>query len=100
MTLPASLLLTGAGLSRLGPHRRAHTFFSQASWDPDRLGLRPTRAVVEALLPVDAPVPVVIDDILLHRVGEKVFGWQRSCRCHTGRSGTMGASGGEHVAPY
>ncbi|MFD5661363.1 IS701 family transposase [Streptomyces hirsutus] len=67
-------MLTGAGLSRLWPHRRAHAFFSWASWDPDRLGLRLARAVVEALLPVDAPVPVVIDDTLLHRAGKKVFG--------------------------
>ncbi|MBL3670551.1 transposase [Streptomyces sp. M2CJ-2] len=55
-------MLTGAGLSRLWPHRRAHAFFSRASWDPDRLGLRLARAVVEALLPVDAPVPAVIYD--------------------------------------
>ncbi|MFF3005676.1 transposase [Kitasatospora sp. NPDC057940] len=49
-------MLTGAGLSRLWPHRRVHAFFSQASWNPDRLGLRLARAVVEALLPADAPI--------------------------------------------
>ncbi|MZE52727.1 transposase [Streptomyces sp. SID5770] len=67
-------MLTGAGVSRLWPHRRAHAFFSEASWDPDRLGLRLARAVVETLLPADAPVLLVIDDTLLHRVGKKVFG--------------------------
>ncbi|MGX4688192.1 transposase [Streptomyces sp. JNUCC 63] len=67
-------MLTGAELSRLWPHRRAHAFFSRASWYPDRLGLRLARGVVKALLPVDVPVPVVIDDTLLHRVGKKVFG--------------------------
>ncbi|WP_343308446.1 transposase, partial [Streptomyces sp. SID5770] len=61
-------MLTGAGVSRLWPHRRAHAFFSEASWDPDRLGLRLARAVVETLLPADAPVLLVIDDTLLHRV--------------------------------
>jgi DDE superfamily endonuclease len=67
-------MLTGAGLSRLWPHRRAHVFFSQASWDPDQLGLRLAGAVVEALLSADAPILVVIDDTLLQRVGKKVFG--------------------------
>src|SRR5258705_4980435 len=67
-------MLTGAGLSRLWPHRRAHAFFSQASWDPDQLGLRLAGAVVEALLPADAPMLLVIYDTLLQRVGKKVFG--------------------------
>ncbi|WP_324290582.1 transposase [Streptomyces sp. H27-H5] len=67
-------MLTGAGLSRLWPHRRAHAFFSEASWDPDQLGPRLARAVVEALVPADAPVLVVVDDTLPHRVGKKVFG--------------------------
>jgi len=67
-------MLTGAGLSRLWPHRRAHAFFSEASWDPDQLGLRLARAAVGALVPTAAPVLVVIDDTLLHRVGKKVFG--------------------------
>jgi hypothetical protein len=67
-------MLTGAGLSRLWPHHRAHAFFARASWDPDQLGLRLARAVVEALLPADAPILVVVDDTLLHRVGKKVFG--------------------------
>ncbi|MCY0924506.1 transposase [Streptomyces sp. H27-G5] len=67
-------MLTGAGLSRLWPHHRAHAFFSRASWDPDQLGLCLARTVVQALLPADAPILVVIDDTLLHRVGKKVFG--------------------------
>jgi hypothetical protein len=67
-------MLTGAGLPRLRPHRRAHAFFSQAFWDPDQLGLRVARAVVEALLPANAPVLIVVDDTLLQRVGKKVFG--------------------------
>jgi hypothetical protein len=67
-------MLTAAGLARVWPHRRAHAFFSEASWDPDQLGLRLARAVVEGLLPQDAPVLLVIDDTLVHRVGKKVFG--------------------------
>jgi hypothetical protein len=33
--------LTGAGLSRIWPHDRAHSFFSRARWDPGDLGLPP-----------------------------------------------------------
>ena len=32
-------MLTGAGLSRLWPHDRAHYFFSRARWNPDDLGI-------------------------------------------------------------
>jgi len=32
-------MLTGAGLSRLWSHDRAHCFFSRARWDPDELGI-------------------------------------------------------------
>jgi DDE superfamily endonuclease len=67
-------MLTGAVLARVWPHRRAHAFFSEASWDVDQLGLRLARAVVDALVPADAPVLLVVDDTLLHRVGRKVFG--------------------------
>ena len=31
-------MLTGAGLSRLWSHDRAHCFFSRARWNPDELG--------------------------------------------------------------
>jgi hypothetical protein len=32
-------MLTGAGLSRLWPHDRAHYFFSRARWNPEELGV-------------------------------------------------------------
>jgi hypothetical protein len=32
-------MLTGAGLSRLWPHDRAHSFFSRARWNPEDLGI-------------------------------------------------------------
>jgi hypothetical protein len=67
-------MLTGAGLARTWPHKRAHAFFSEASWDPAQLGLRLARAVVEALVPAGEPIVLVVDDTLVHRVGRKVFG--------------------------
>ena len=42
-------MLTGAGLSRIWPHDRAHSFFSRARWDPDDLGLAAARLVAAAL---------------------------------------------------
>src|SRR5260370_22260 len=44
-------MLTGAGLSRLWPHDRAHFFFARARWDPDALGLAAARLVVALLVP-------------------------------------------------
>ncbi|WP_418896291.1 transposase [Streptomyces cupreus] len=64
-------------MARWWPHGRAHAFFSRASrasWGPGQLGLRLARTVVEALLPANAAILVVVDDTLLHRAGKKVFG--------------------------
>ena len=44
-------MLTGAGLSRLWPHDRAHSFFSRARWNPDDLGLTAAKLVVSLLVP-------------------------------------------------
>jgi hypothetical protein len=66
-------MLTGAGLSRLWPHDRAHFFFARARWDPDALGLAAARLVVALLVPDGEPVLVAVDDTLLRRRGKKVF---------------------------
>ena len=49
-------MLTGAGLSRLWPHDRAHWFFSRARWNPDELGLAAAELVVSLLVPAGEPV--------------------------------------------
>ena len=64
---------TGAGLSRLWSHDRAHRFFSRARWDPDELGLAVARIVVRLLVPDGEPVLVAVDDTLLRRRGKKVW---------------------------
>ena len=51
-------MLTGAGLSRLWPHDRAHWFFSRARWNADDLGLTAAVLVVSLLVPAGAPVDV------------------------------------------
>ncbi len=66
-------MLTGAGLSQIWPHHRAHYFFSRARWRPGDLGLALARLVVSALVPAGQPVTVAIDDTLFRRRGKKVW---------------------------
>jgi hypothetical protein len=66
-------MLTGAGLSRLWPHDRAHSFFSRARWNPDDLGIAVARLVIALLVPDGEPVEVLIDDTLFRRRGKKVW---------------------------
>jgi hypothetical protein len=70
-------MLTGAGLSRIWPHHRAHYFFARARWRPEDLGLALARLVVTLLVPDGQPVTVAIDDTLFRRRGKKVWaaGW-------------------------
>jgi hypothetical protein len=66
-------MLTGAGLSRIWPHDRAHYFFSRARWNPDDLGIAAARLVIALLVPGGEPVEVLIDDTLLRRRGKRVW---------------------------
>jgi hypothetical protein len=66
-------MLSGAGLSRLWPHDRAHYFFARARWDADDLCLSAARLVVGLLVPAGEPVSVAVDDTLFKRRGKKVW---------------------------
>ena len=66
-------MLTGAGLSRLWPHDRAHYFFSRARWSPDDLGIAAAKLVIALLVPDGEPVEVLIDDTLFRKRGKKVW---------------------------
>jgi hypothetical protein len=66
-------MLSGAGLSRLWSHDRAHWFFSRARWDAGELGLAAAKLVVSLLAPAGEPVLVAIDDTLFRRRGKKVW---------------------------
>jgi hypothetical protein len=59
-------ILTGAGLSRLWPHDRAHRFFSRARWNPDDLGILAAKLATGLLVGDGEPVEVLIDDTLFH----------------------------------
>jgi SRSO17 transposase len=78
-------MLTGAGLSRLWSHDRAHYFFSRARWNCDDLGLCAARLAIALLVPDGETVEVLIDDTLFRRRGKKV--WAASWfHCATKRS--------------
>ena len=66
-------MLTGAGMSRIWPHDRAHSFFSRARWNADDLGIAVAKLVIGLLVPDGEPVEVLIDDTLFRRRGKKVF---------------------------
>jgi len=66
-------MLTGAGLSRIWPHDRAHYFFSRARWNPDDLGIAVAKLVIGLLVPAGETVEVLIDDTLFRRRGKGVF---------------------------
>jgi hypothetical protein len=66
-------MLTGAGLSRVWPHHRAHYFFARARWQPGDLGLALARLAVSLLVPEGEPVTVAVDDTLFRRRGKKVW---------------------------
>jgi hypothetical protein len=66
-------MLSGAGLSRLGPHDRAHSFFSRTRWNAGDLGLAAAVLVVSLLVPAGAPVDAAIDGTLFKRRGKKVW---------------------------
>ena len=66
-------MLTGAGLSRLWPHDRAHYFFSRGRWSPDELGICAAKLVIALLVPDGEPAEVLIDDTLFRRRGKKVW---------------------------
>src|SRR5690348_17107240 len=70
-------MLTGAGLSRVWRHDRAHRFFSHARWSAEDLGLALAKLAVTLLVPAGEPVLVAIDDTLFKRTGRTVhaIGW-------------------------
>ena len=70
-------MLTGAGLSQVWRHDRAHRFFSHARWSAEDLGLVLAKLIVALLVPDGEPVLVAIDDTLFQRTGRKVhaIGW-------------------------
>ena len=63
-------MLTGAGMSRIWPHDRAHYFFSRARWNADDLGSAVARLVIGLLVPDGEPVEALIDDTLFRRRGK------------------------------
>src|SRR6266516_2933631 len=65
-------MLTGAGLSRVWPHDRAHYFFSRARCNPDDLGIAVAKLVIALLVPDGEGVEVVMVESLFRGGGKKV----------------------------
>jgi hypothetical protein len=66
-------MLSGAGLARVWPHDRAHTFFSRRRWSAEELGLTLAQMVVDLLVVEGEPVLVAVDGTLFRRRGTKVW---------------------------
>jgi hypothetical protein len=83
-------MLTGARLSMVCHHARAHRFFSNARWCADELGLRVAELIVARLCEPGAPVLLAVDDTLLHRLGRKVHGcfWHHDATANSQQSAT------------
>lgn len=65
-------MLAGAGMAAVVSFHCACRFFSQYTWDTDRLGLAIAGLIVDRLLPADASITVVVDDTLFRRWGKRV----------------------------
>jgi DDE superfamily endonuclease len=74
-------MLTGAGLTRVVHHGRAHWFFAGARWSVDQVGLAVAGLVVARVVPAGAPVLIAVDDSLFRRSGRRVHG---AAWCHDG----------------
>ena len=81
-------MLAGSGMQVAVSFHAACRFFSEGTWDVDRVGLRVARLIVEKLVPVGAPVLVAVDDTLVQRWGRKVFA---ALWTHDGSSKVKGA---------
>lgn len=81
-------MLAGSGMQALVSFHAACRFFSEGTWDVDRVGVTVARLVVDRLVPPGAPVLVAVDDTLVKRGGRKVFA---ALWTHDGSAKTQGA---------
>ena len=71
-------MLQAARLERVWHHSRAHAFFAEREWSPDKLGLLLLDFMVARFLGPSEPIVLAVDDTLFKRRGKKVWGaaWQ------------------------
>ena len=84
----------GSGMQLTVSFHAACRFFSEGTWDVDRVGLCVARLIVDRLLPPGAPILVAVDDTLVKRGGRKVFA---ALWTHDGAAKTKGALAREPV---
>jgi DDE superfamily endonuclease len=66
-------MLAGSGMQLVVSFHAACRFFSEGTWEVDRVGLCVARLIVDKLVPPGAPILVAVDDTLVKRGGKKVF---------------------------
>jgi len=81
-------MLAGSGMQLAVSFHAACRFFSEGTWEVDRVGVCVARLVVARLVPPGAPVLVAVDDTLVKRGGKKVFA---ALWTHDGSAKTSGA---------
>jgi hypothetical protein len=64
-------MLQAARLERVWHHSRAHAFFAERKWSPDRLGLLLLDFLVARFLSPGEPIVLAVDDTLFKRRGKK-----------------------------
>jgi hypothetical protein len=71
-------MLQAARLERVWHHSRAHDFFAERQWCPNRLGLLLLDFLIATFVPRGEPLALAVDDTLFKRTGKKVHGarWQ------------------------
>jgi hypothetical protein len=81
-------MLAGSGMQLVVSFHAACRFFSEGTWEVDRVGVCVARLIVDRLVPSGAPVLVAVDDTLVKRGGKKVFA---ALWTHDGSAKTTGA---------
>lgn len=85
-------MLQAARLERVWHHSRAHDFFAERQWCPDRLGLLLLDFLIATFVPRGAAIALVVDDTLFRRTGKKVHGarWQYDGSVPAGAGSQLG----------
>jgi hypothetical protein len=81
-------MLAGSGMHLVVSFHAACRFFSEGTWEVDRVGLCVARLIVGRLVAPGAPILVAVDDTLVTRGGKKVFA---ALWTHDGSAKTRGA---------
>lgn len=69
-----SQVILTCGLHESESFVSVYRFLQKATWSPDQVALEVFRMIVEALLPEETELELILDDTLNKHVGKKIFG--------------------------